>query len=64
MKKYLYVLDKEIAEAIQKNGDKPITVMNSGTATVWVFENTGTYTFSKEDASQKILFSNTLRMCF
>ncbi len=63
MKKYIYVLDKEIALMLEDDGLKPITTMNSGTATIWVFENTGYLKFSKEDA-QKVYFSNTLRMYF
>ena len=62
MKKYIYVLDKEIALMLEDDGLKPITTMNSGTATIWVFENIG-QKFSKED-SQKVYCSNTLRMCF
>ena len=63
MKKYIYVLDKEIALMLEDDGLKPITVMNGGTATIWVFENSGNLKFSK-DESQKVYFSNTLRMCF
>lgn len=63
MKKYVYVLDKEIALMLEDDGLKPITTMNSGTATIWVFENIGNLKFSK-DESQKVYFSNTLRMCF
>ena len=62
MKKYIYVLDKEIALMLEDDGLKPITTKNSGKATIWVFENIG-QKFSKED-SQKVYFSNTLRMCF
>ena len=62
MKKYIYVLDKEIALMLEDDGMKPITTMNSGTATIWVFENVGRK-FSKDD-SQKVYFSNTLRMHF
>ena len=63
MKKYVYVLDREIAEALIADGNKPLNVVCTNTATVWVFENTGNFNFSK-DASQKIHFSDTLRMCF
>ena len=63
MKKYIYVLDKEIALMLEDDGLKPITTMNSGTATIWVFENIGNLKFSK-DESQKVYFSNTLSMCF
>ena len=63
MKKYLYVLDREIAERLIAEGNKPLTQVGAGTATIWVFENTGHFNFSK-DASQKILYSDTLRMCF
>lgn len=62
-KKYLYVLDREIAESLIKDGLKLLTTVGTGTATVWVFENSKNYVFSK-DASQKIHYSNTLRMCF
>ena len=63
MKKYIYVLDKEIVLMLKDVGLKLITTMNGGTATIWVFENTGCLKFSKEDA-QKVYFSNTLRMHF
>lgn len=63
MKKYIYVLDSDIALMLQDEGLKPITTMNSGDITIWVFENTGKLKFSKED-SQKVRFSNTLRMFF
>lgn len=63
MKKYLYVLDKKIAETLIAEGNKPLTKVGTGTETIWVFENTGCFNFSK-DASQKILYSDTLRMCF
>lgn len=63
MKKYIYVLDKEIALMLKDDGLKLITTMNGGTATIWVFENTGNLKFSKDD-SHKVYFSNTLRMCF
>lgn len=63
MKKFLYVLDREIANALIAEGNKPLNVVGNGTATIWVFENTGCFNFSK-DASQKILYSDTLRMCF
>lgn len=63
MKKYLYVLDREVAQTLIAEGNKPLNVVDSNTATVWVFENTGHFNFSKND-SQKILYSDTLRMCF
>ena len=64
MKKYIYVLDREIANTLIAEGNRPLTKVGSGTATIWVFENTGYFNFSKEDASQKIYYSDTLRMCF
>lgn len=63
MKKYVYVLDKKIALMLQDDGLKPLTTMSSGDVTIWVFENTGKLKFSNED-SQKVRFSNTLRICF
>lgn len=63
MKKYIYVLDKEIAERLQAEGNRPLSVIGSNTDTVWVFENTGCFKFSKDD-SQKVHYSDTLRMCF
>ncbi len=62
-KKYLYVLDKQIAETLIKDGLKPLSITGQGTATIWVFENLKNYSFTKEQ-SQKIHYSNTLRMCF
>ena len=50
-------------QALIADGNKPLNVVGTNTATVWVFENTGNFNFSK-DASQKIHFSDTLRMCF
>ena len=64
MKKYLYVLDRDIAKTLIAEGNKPLNIVDTNTATIWVFENTGCFNFSKEDATQKIYYSDTLRMCF
>lgn len=63
MKKYIYVLDKEIALMLKDDGLKPLSTMSNGNDTIWVFENNGDLKFSKDDA-QKVYFSNTLRMYF
>ena len=64
MKKYLYVLDRQIAQTLISEGNRPLNVVGTNTATVWVFENTGCFNFSNEDTKGKIHYSDTLRMCF
>ena len=49
MKKYLYVLDRDVAQSLIAEGNKPLNIVGTNTATVWVFENTGHFNFSKND---------------
>ena len=62
MKKYIYVLDENIADFLIGDGNKPLNVIDNGNVKIWVFANTGRFNFSKED-SQKVYYSNTLRIC-
>lgn len=63
MKKYIYVLDSELAAVLMDDGYKPLSVVNSDKIKIWVFENSARIKFSKDD-SQKVQYSDTLRMCF